>query len=81
MPDNHGMQWGTDPLKLDPTSTKSFQPPLVLKFLPSPSPSLRAFIEPILTGGKKHENTNLLHKLITQNNCQQMRKTNEIKGK
>ena len=59
------------PRKLDPSpSTKIFQPLLVLKFLPPPSPGPRAFYLTYLNWRQKHENANLLQKLIIKNNSQ-----------
>ena len=78
---------GTNPLKNNPPK---LEPSTVLKYF---NWSVLEFFTPFhftlvlelfnlpSTGGKKHENTNLLRKLIIQYSYQQMKEKNEIKGK
>ena len=72
-----------NPPKVEPLSVLVFfnLPPVLEIFtLSVPPPVLDLFKLPS-TGGKKHENTNPLQKLITQHNYQQTQKTKEIKRK
>ena len=55
-------------------------PPVLDFFTPLPLPLLQPFNHSS-TGGKKHENTDLLHKLIIQHNYQQMKKKKKERKK